>query len=622
MSPRSSVSFARKPGRPANKPKIQYEKIENWGGGGNAQPGANSYIGGTFTGVGVGGGINPFGFPGSLGGAQNQLSQPTTAFVNLRWYFISNMRQLLCELYVEIGLVQKLVNLPVDDAFRGGVEIQSKQLDEAQLEELRVSSDRDENLVEVSWGVKWARLFGGGAVIIFTDQDPEEPLDISAITEDSFLEFKAVDMWEIFWDQQVVEGWSPESMDEFEFYSYYGQKCHKSRVMRIEGLQAPSFLRPRLRGWGFSIVESFLRPLNQYLKASSLTYEVLDEFKVDVYKIKDYANTLLTPDGGNAVNRRINDANYMKNYNNALVMDSQDDWDHKQLSFAGLAEAGADNRIQIACEASIPLTKLFGVSAAGFNSGEDDIEVYNSMIEGTIRDKVKYVILRLYEIKCQKLFGFIPDDLSISFNPLRVLSAEQEQNIKTQKAGVLQLFYQLGSISPEEVRKAINKGNLLDIQLEDENMVTGGFDDDTIGEGENDPDNPVDVEDPGTDRADTPKPKSGQGGAGKEPFKPKGLQSDELPPDPGSRSKNSKGIFKKIVHAFNRNKNSDRFDKASYMADGGDGWIQTGRLPFYEDPGDKGLWAKCISESKSIYGSENRKFTIWLYKKRGGSFPF
>jgi hypothetical protein len=59
----------------------------------------------------------------------------------------------------------------------------------------------------------------------------------------------------------------------------------------------------------------------------------------------------------------------------------------------------------------MPLTKLFGISAAGFNSGEDDIEVYNAMIESEIRGKLKYDLLRMVEIKCQKLFSMVPDDI-------------------------------------------------------------------------------------------------------------------------------------------------------------------------------------------------------------------
>src|SRR3954471_18346943 len=157
--------------------------------------------------------------------------------------------------------------------------------------------------------------------------------------------------------------------------------------MRLKGLTAPSFVRPRLRGWGFSVVETLVRSINQYLKATDLGFEVLDEFKLDVFKIKNLVNTLLSPNGAEKIQKRIQLANWQKNYQNALVMDSEDDFDHKQLSFSGLAEVQDGIGKQVAADLRMPITNLFGQSAAGFNSAEDDIEVYNAMVESQVRNK-------------------------------------------------------------------------------------------------------------------------------------------------------------------------------------------------------------------------------------------
>jgi len=44
-----------------------------------------------------------------------QISQATTVFENLRYYLVSNFRQILSQAYVEIGLIQTIVDIPVDD---------------------------------------------------------------------------------------------------------------------------------------------------------------------------------------------------------------------------------------------------------------------------------------------------------------------------------------------------------------------------------------------------------------------------------------------------------------------------------------------------------------------------
>ncbi len=583
---------------------------------------------------GIGGGGNGFGFPQNQGTLfSTQLSQPTTEFINLRWYLVSNMRQFLSEMYVELGLVQVICDLPVDDALRGGVKIKSLQLSEEQVEELTNSMDRDDDINTVGQGAKWTRLYGGGGILCLTDQDPATPLRLDLITADSPLEFRATDMWELFWDKQNTEGYDPSIQDvDFEFYDYYGIKIHKSRVMRMRGITAPSFIRPRLRGWGFSVVEALVRSINQFLKATDLTFEVLDEFKLDIYKIKNLINSLMQPGGQDAVQSRVQQANLMKNFQNAIVMDTEDDYVQKQLSFSGLAETMGQIRMQVASDMRMPLTKLFGISAAGFSSGEDDIDNYNAMVESQVRNKIKYIILRVAEVKCQKLFGFIPEDLSLEFRPLKMMTEEQEENVKnSQFARAIQAF-QAGAISLDEFRNEINKAKLLDISLGD----FGGYMQDTVREGINNPYNPQDTDNPGADRLDTRKSLSTEvGGVGHDKVKaPQVLAED---PTDVARIDNElidndfkgwsvKDLSPEAQASYKRKtslrQNSDAFDKASYYADGGDSWIDDRRKYFFDEGNadNKGLWADAVDEAQRVFGKPNWKFSVWLFTKNGGKF--
>lgn len=574
--------------------------------------------------------FNAFNLPTGVGFAgTEQVSNTNTLFKNLRWYLVSNFRQLLSQLHVEIGLIQTIVDLPVDDALRGGIEIKSKQLDEGQINELQISLDRDNDINTVGQAAKWNRLFGGAGILILVgDQDPELPLDVEAIGPDTALELRAADLWELFWDKQNTEGYDPSlQAQDFETYDYYGEKVHKSRVMRMKGLEAPSFIRPRLRGWGFSVVEKLVRSINQYLKATDLSFEVLDEFKLDVYKIKNLVNTLISPGGEQKIKQRVQLANYQKNYQNAVVMDSEDDFDHKQLSFAGLAEAMAGIRKQVASDMRMPLTKLFGSSESGGigNNDQNDMENYNSMVESEVRNKIKYDLLRVCELKCQKLFGFIPDDLDLSFKPLRVLTAVDEENVKTQKFARVMAAKQAGEITTVEFRDACNKGDLFDITLDTSEDLLNPNDhevEDVVEEGENNPTNPDDTDDPGADREDTQKAKvfsiggeyGGKRGSAVAPLKgEKGVSNDLLlMPKRFTQTERLRRILA----------NSSLFDKASYEADGGDDWIDERRKGLFENPGnvDEALWAKAKEASQAALGEVRWQFVTWWYKKQGGKF--
>ncbi len=114
-------------------------------------------------GTGIGGGVNPLGFPGNQGAfGTEQISNTGTIFRNLRWYLVSNFRQMLSQAYVEIGLIQTIVDVPIDDGLRGGVMLKSQQLEEDQITALQLSLDRDGDLRTAGQAGKWNRLFGVG----------------------------------------------------------------------------------------------------------------------------------------------------------------------------------------------------------------------------------------------------------------------------------------------------------------------------------------------------------------------------------------------------------------------------------------------------------------------------
>lgn len=410
---------------------------------------------------------NPYGLMGLAFGS-TQVSQVDTFFKNNRWYLISNIRQILSEIYVEHGIVQTLIDVPVDDAFRGGIDIKSDQLSEEEVQDLIQYVEREGILRHFIQAQKWMRLFGGAAILIVNNDKPDTPLKPEDLQQDSEIHFKAVDLWELYYGLRS-EGYQEADwvQKEPEFFNYYGYRVHKSRVIPMVGKVAPSLIRPKLRGWGVSVLETVIRSYNQYLKSVNLSFEVLDEFKVDVFKIDGLNNALMSPGGSDKVMKRIQMANLQKNYQDSIAMDAKDDYSSKQLTFSGLAEVMREIRMQIAADLRMPLTKLFGISASGFNSGEDDIENYNAMIESEIRSKVKYDLIRVLEVCCQIKFGHIPDDLKIEFKPLRILTAEQEETVKNQKLQRILSCQQAGFMTAKEAKQAINKENLLPVKIDE-----------------------------------------------------------------------------------------------------------------------------------------------------------
>lgn len=397
-----------------------------------------------------------------------QNSQLDTMFINTRWSLITNFRSILSEAYAEYGIVQTLVDQPVSDAFRTGYVIKTDELDDAQKRKLYYYIERNRINEIIMEAFNWSRLYGGGGIIINTDQNPSQPLDYSKIRKDSPLEFIAADMWELYTD---IPMWNPwENMDEAQTYNYYGMRLNRSRVLPIMGKKAPSFIRNRLRGWGMSELERVVRSINSYLKNQDLIFELLDEAKIDVYQLNGFNTAMLTAGGTKVAERRVQTANTLKSYLNALVLDVNDKYEQKQLSFNGLSEILNQIRQGVAADLKMPLTKLFGVSAAGFNSGEDDIENYNSMIESEVRSRAKNIVIPVLEVCCQKLFGKVPGDINIEFKSLRILSAEQEENMKNSKFNRLIEAVANGLATPKQFMIGCNNENLLPVTYTEQDI--------------------------------------------------------------------------------------------------------------------------------------------------------
>ena len=380
------------------------------------------------------------------------------SLITLNW-------QELTYAYVNFGLVQRFIDQPILDALRGGIVVKSKELGD-KVKDIDIYM-KDKGIYDAFINAnKWKRLYGGGGLIINTSGKPDQPLNIEDIPQGAELELYDADLWELNYAFNV------ESVNEFENdegtgtvkYNYYGVRLNDQRVIRLSGKRAPSLVRRQLRGWGMSELERLMMSINQYMKNQQCIFEGLDEFKLDVYKFTGFNEALATANE-EQIAKKVREVNDNKNFQNAVVLDKEDDYVTKQITFSGLAEMVKEIRIGVACDLNMPITKLFGISSAGFNSGDDDIENYNAMIESEIRQPLRTPLLKVLKIVCKILFGFIPEDLDFEYKPLRILSGEQEEKVKSRKLERILNSLKLGIIGAKTACKVINNSNVLDIQI-------------------------------------------------------------------------------------------------------------------------------------------------------------
>mgnify|MGYP001159340130 CR=1 FL=1 len=480
-------------------------------------------------------GIVPIG--GAAGGrtgslSPNSINSTATLQMQVRGEFVTLNYQLLSFLYQQFGVVQALIEVPVLDAFRGGVkfsafekkvlppmkkkknlwsffkneekqqqkdpakeqfDIQEEMLErraewereqvkkdeelkkaddsylrnEISKEELRriqIYVRREQIWIKLQQALYWKRLYGGGGIVVLDGRNPKTELKLEDINEDTDLEFYVADNWELSSsDTNALALSNIDWMSDTPF-TLKGHAIHKSRVIILKGKEFPSFYRAVGRGWGMSILEPLIRTLNKSIKNENVIFELLDEAKTDVFQLSGLNDSLQDDDATKAITQRVSLANYLKNYLKALLLDSEDKYTQKQLSFGGLADLKIDTRVDLAADARIVMNKLYGTSPAGFNSGEADRETYADAVEAEIRVPAENPAIRLLEICGRKVLGKTLD-FEIEWENLIKTSAYDTEKMKTLKLANLNEASMFGRITNKEWQEAVNKYDLLGLEV-------------------------------------------------------------------------------------------------------------------------------------------------------------
>jgi phage-related protein (TIGR01555 family) len=267
---------------------------------------------------------------------------------------------------------------------------------------------------------------------------------------------------------------------------YLGEVIDASRVMTIVNRKPYDVYQTAMLGRGISEFETLLEPLNQYANFCNMMYELISEAKVSVWKFDNYRDTMVSDSelGRNIVKTAIQQAESLKNSTNCVVIDKQDEFEQAQLNFGNIAEAWQFQKEHFAAATGKTIASIFGTGSSGFSSGEDDAKRDNAELE-RIREWAMPYCVHLYKIATMQLFDFIPDDITISFEPLKLINDIQQHEQKMQQGSLILSL--ATTITPDgttiidvnEAREALNANKILPIELSkrkiDKDLLTTGI---------------------------------------------------------------------------------------------------------------------------------------------------
>lgn len=468
--------------------------------------------------------------PGIVPWSQNRSGAMTSNRINdisplmkqVRGEYLTLNYTLLSFLYQQFGLIQALIEVPVLDAFRGGLVFHGyetevikekpkkrrwfwneKKEEDFDIEQMKKREDweksqtakdeqarqqedkyfrkeisreetrkmeifirKNETWKKLQQALFWQRLFGGSGIVILDGRDPATPLDLEKINKTTDIDFYVTDNWELSGSTSVDGEMHLNTVDWLSPtpFTLRGHRIHKTRVITFKGKEFAPLYRPIGRGWGMSSLEPMVRTLNKGIKNENVIFELLDEAKIDIFSFYGFNDAMMDDQATDAITKRVGYAAQVKNYMKAILMDSEDQYNQKQIHFAGLADLKIDSRVDMAADARITMNKLYGTSPAGFNSGEADRETYADTVEAEVRVPAEPGAIRLLEVIGRKVLEKTLD-FDIDWNPLIRVSEYETTKRKTLMLANLNEANLWGRITNKEWQEGVNKYNLLGIDV-------------------------------------------------------------------------------------------------------------------------------------------------------------
>jgi len=229
---------------------------------------------------------------------------------------------------------------------------------------------------------------------------------------------------------------------------------HPSRLVRFIGAPLPNVETTVATTWGDSILEAVSRALKDAEATAANVSEMTHEAKLDVIKIPNLTAMAADPDYESRLQKRVSTSMMIKGLYNALIIDGDEDYQQKEITFATLPDV-IDRFMQIAAGAAdIPVTRLLGQSPAGMNAtGAHDEKNYFNRIRSMQELEMRPAMSVLDECIIWSALGKRPPEVHYRWSELFQLDEKDHAEIALKHAQAFQIDANSGLIPDSALAK-------------------------------------------------------------------------------------------------------------------------------------------------------------------------
>ncbi|WP_313377994.1 phage portal protein [Achromobacter insolitus] len=290
-------------------------------------------------------------------------------------------------MYAEGGLPARVVDMIPDTAVSRGVDITGD-------ERVRGELDRLKALPALADAWRWARLTGGGAIVVIAKDGRalREPLNLDGL--DRIEELKVFTLDDVSATDRRYADPNEANYGMPELYRVRTQGAggaaaaeffvHESRLIEIPGDPLPAKLNRKGIPWaGRPAVTRAYSAIRRYSDGLRWGLRLLEKKQQAVHKMTGLVDAIIAGQE-RAVRERVEMTDSARNALNGVAVDAEDDYQILNSDMGGVKDTLAEFQIAVSAEAGYPASVLFGRSAAGLNAtGDGDLEgFYNTVAMG------------------------------------------------------------------------------------------------------------------------------------------------------------------------------------------------------------------------------------------------
>jgi len=336
----------------------------------------------------------------------------------------------------------------------------SWQCDKADIELLENEEKRLGVRAKVLQALIWEQLFGGAAIIVggLPGTNNEEPLEIDSVSKGSLRFLTVVTRYDI-----NPTGQRRDPMDAWHGYPEHfiinggaePLKLHPSRVIAFRGEKCT----PNGTGdefWGDSIWMRLEQSISPVDASTAVVSALMQEAKVDIVRVPNLTKNVLTAEYEAAYVRRFHLSNLLKSVANTVLLDKDDEWSQKTITWTGIPEAVTLQLTIMAGAAGYPLTRLLGTQSKGLNNGGDaDLKNYYDDVSAGQELDITPELNPLDEMLIRSATGKRDPGTWYTWSPLWLLTDKERAEVDKLQAEATQIYVNSALVPTEALAKSV-----------------------------------------------------------------------------------------------------------------------------------------------------------------------